>query len=360
MCDLPRLEPTRRVVAAVARGRLTMVGDALLERGLIPDPVLRAAIRVNCARRLRAENRRGGTLDDFVRATRTQPIAVVPEKANEQHYEVPAALFRLCLGRRLKYSACHWGAGVSTLDAAEEAMLELTCARTGIEDGMDVLDLGCGWGSLSFWLRERYPSTQVLAVSNSVSQREHIQTEAARRGVGDLEVVTADMNTFDCDRRFDRVVSVEMFEHMRNYEALLARVASWLRPGGRLFVHVFSHRRHAYAFDRSWMARTFFSGGTMPSHDLLPRFQRDLGLVESWALDGTHYQRTAEAWLARLDVNAEAARAVLADVVGPGDARLWLARWRVFFLACAELFGYRHGSEWGISHYLFEPQRART
>ncbi len=337
-----------------------MVGDALLERNLLPDPVLRAAIRVNCARRLRAERRRGATLDELVRASRSQPIALVPEKANEQHYEVPADFFRLCLGRRLKYSACHWNEETATLDAAEEAMLELTCERAGIEDGMDVLDLGCGWGSLSFWLRERYPSSRVLAVSNSASQRAHIESEAARRGVGGLEVVTADVNAFDTDRRFDRIVSVEMFEHMRNYEVLLARVASWLRSDGRLFVHVFSHRRYAYAFERSWMARTFFSGGIMPSHDLLPCFERDLRLVESWALDGTHYQRTAEAWLERLDANADVARSVLAGVVGTDDSRLWLARWRVFFLACAELFGYRQGSEWGVSHYLLEPRALST
>jgi cyclopropane-fatty-acyl-phospholipid synthase len=330
------------------------MADALLERGLVPDPLLRAAIRLNCARRLRHERRHGVALDAFARASRSLPIALVPERANEQHYEVPAAFFRLCLGPRLKYSACLWPEGTTTLDTAEEAMLALTCERAGIEDGMDVLDLGCGWGSLTFWLRERYPGTRVVAMSNSASQKMFLESEVARRGVEGIEVVTADVNTFDTDRRFDRVVSIEMLEHVRNHEALLARIASWLRPDGRLFAHVFSHRHHAYAFERSWMARTFFSGGTMPAHDLLPRYQRDLRLVEDWVLDGTHYRRTAEAWLDRLDANADAASSVLADVVGDDDAALWLARWRVFFLACAELFGYHQGREWGVSHYVFE------
>lgn len=333
-----------------------MLADAVVARGLLPDPLLRAAIRVNCGRRLRRERRSGDTAEAFVERSRRAPIALVPGKANEQHYELPPGFFRLCLGPRLKYSSCYWPAGVSTLAAAEEAMLELTCARAGVEDGMDVLDLGCGWGSLSFWLRERYPASRVLAVSNSALQRSFVEAEARRRGVDGLEVVTADMNVFDTKRRFDRVVSVEMLEHMRNYEALLARVSSWLRPDGRLFAHVFAHVRHPYAFEDSWLGRTFFTGGTMPSQDLLPRYDRDLVPLESWVLDGTHYRRTAAAWLARLDENAAAARAVIAEVYGSGEAAAWLRRWRVFFLACAELFGYAQGSEWVVSHHLFAPR----
>ena len=329
------------------------IADAVVARGLLPDPLLRAAIRVNCRRRLRRERRRADTVAAFVERSRSAPIALVPEKANEQHYELPPAFFRLCLGPRLKYSACYWPDGVETLAAAEEAMLEMTCARADIEDGMDVLDLGCGWGSLAFWLRERFPASRVLAVSNSALQRAFVEEEARRRGVDGLEVVTADVNVFAPEHRFDRIVSVEMLEHVRNHEALLARVASWLRPEGRFFVHVFAHSRHAYAFEGSWLARTFFTGGTMPSHDLLPRYGRDLEPLESWRLDGTHYQRTAEAWLERLDANADAARAALADAYGRAEADAWLARWRVFFLACAELFGYAKGQEWIVSHHLF-------
>jgi cyclopropane-fatty-acyl-phospholipid synthase len=330
--------------------------DAVLERGLLPDRVLRAGIRHQCARRLALERRRGESTATFAARLREMPVAVVPELANAQHYEVPPELFELCLGPRRKYSCCYWPDGVTTLTAAEEAMLALTCERAGIEDGMEILDLGCGWGSLTFWLLERYPGARVTAVSNSGSQRATIEREARTRGLAAPEVVTADMNTFAPDRTYDRVVSVEMFEHMRNYEELLRRVAGWLRPDGRLFVHVFAHDRFAYTFDGSWMARTFFSGGTMPSHDLFREFDRDLEVLESWRLDGMHYERTAEAWLANLDRHAGAARAVLAGLAGDTalGGRL-LQTWRVFFMACAELFGYRGGREWIVSHHLFGP-----
>lgn len=321
----------------------------------VPDRLVRSAIRVNCARRL-ARERVGGTArrHAFERRLRHAPIAERVEKPNEQHYEVPVDFFRLVLGPRLKYSCCLWPLGAETIAQAEDAMLELTCARAEVEDGMDVLDLGCGWGSLTFWLAERFPSARILAVSNSRLQRDWIRTQATARGLSSVDVRVADANLFDTDRRFDRVLSVEMLEHMRNYPALLGRIASWLGPGGKLFAHVFSHRRYAYAYDAGWMARNFFTAGTMPSHDLLPSLASELELEASWAVSGRHYARTAEAWLDRLDASRDEVEAVLAARYGRGAARR-VQMWRVFFMACAELWGYRDGSEWGVSHYRFTP-----
>jgi cyclopropane-fatty-acyl-phospholipid synthase len=316
--------------------------DRLIESGRVPEPILRAGIRAACATRLRKE-RRLDRKEAFIESLRAEPVAREVEKANEQHYEVAPAFFELALGPRLKYSSCFWPAGVETLAQAEEAMLELTCARAGVEDGMTILDLGCGWGSLTLWLAERYPNAQILAVSNSAPQRAFIESHGARN----VEVLTADANTLDLrPRRFDRVMSVEMLEHMRNYETLLGRIASWLEPGGRFFCHVFTHAELAYPYDDGWMSRRFFSAGTMPSDDLLPRFDRDLSLERQWRLGGEHYARTAEAWLDRMTEN----RPEIVDVLG---SRAAYNEWRVFFLACAELWGYRGGREWLVSHYLF-------
>ena len=323
-----------------------MAADALVDRliasGRVPDPLLRAGIHAACATRLRRERRRGPAAKEaFVELLRSSPIAEQVEKPNEQHYEVPPDFFRLVLGPRLKYSSCLWPDGVETLAEAEEAMLALTCERAGVEDGMTLLDLGCGWGSLTGWLSERYPHARILAVSNSRPQREHI--ESLR--LPNVRVLTADVNRLELDERFDRILSVEMLEHMRNYEALLARIASWLEPDGRFFCHVFSHRRLAYAYEDGWMTRHFFTAGTMPSDDLLPRFDRDLVLEKHWRVSGSHYACTAEAWLDRLDEN----RAEVERIVGRAGA----AEWRVFFLACAALWGYRGGREWLVSHYRF-------
>jgi cyclopropane-fatty-acyl-phospholipid synthase len=318
------------------------VVDRVVASGVVPEPLLRAGIRASCATRLRRE-RRLGRKESFIASLAWDSIARDVDKANEQHYEVEPEFFRLVLGPRLKYSSCWWPDGVSTLAAAEEAMLELSCRRATVEDGMTILDLGCGWGSLTLWLAEQYPRSEIVAVSNSRVQRHYIESF----GMRNVHVITADANTLDLKpARFDRIMSIEMLEHMRNYEALLARIASWLEPGGAFFCHVFTHRELAYPYESGWMSRRFFTGGTMPSDDLLPRLARDLRLERRWRVGGEHYALTAEAWLDRMSEN----RARILSVLG---SRRAYNEWRLFFLACAELWGYRGGREWQVSHYLF-------
>lgn len=334
-----------------------------IEQDLIPDVVIRAGIRRLLRQRLEelapGDAATSGELTEcFIEGMNSGPIAHVPEKANEQHYEVPAEFFALALGQRRKYSSCYWPQDMETLDQAEIAALQQTVEHAGLADNQRVLELGCGWGSLTLWMAEHYPASHITAVSNSASQRRWIEAEAARRSLTNVRVITADMNDFDTSDTFDRIVSVEMFEHMRNWRGLFARVHRWLVPGGSFFMHVFCHRSVPYAFEDSgpgdWMSRHFFTGGMMPSDELPARFQDDLRLRRRWRWDGRHYEKTANAWLANLDRHRDEVMPILERTYGSEQAGVWFTRWRIFFMACAELFGYDHGQQWWVSHYLFE------
>ncbi|MFT7617602.1 MAG: cyclopropane-fatty-acyl-phospholipid synthase [Planctomycetota bacterium] len=344
-----------------------MIGQALLssainqmERGRIPDSLIRWGIRRLCKTRLKEETAHSlsGEMEGFIRGLPSSPIAVETDSANEQHYELPAEFFQLVLGENRKYSGCYFPAGTNDLDTAEKLALEETCARAQIKDGMKILELGCGWGSLTLWMARHFPNCQITAVSNSQSQREFIEALAASENLTNVTIVTADMNEFSTDKNFDRVVSVEMFEHMRNYRVLLERISDWLSPHGLLFVHIFCHREFSYPFETEgnddWMGKYFFTGGIMPGENLLDEFQEHMSSAKKWVWNGEHYEKTSNAWLENMDSKKPAVMKVLRATYGDKEAALWFQRWRVFFMACAELFGFDGGKEWYVSHTLYE------
>jgi cyclopropane-fatty-acyl-phospholipid synthase len=325
------------------------------ERVPLPDVIIRAAIRRLCSRSA-VKLADGSAARDaaFAHEMAARAIAEHTDAANIQHYEVPAPFFAQVLGPTRKYSSCFYKAGSSTLREAEEEALRQTVEHAALADGQSILELGCGWGSLSLFMARQFPQSRIVAVSNSNSQREYILAEAAARGLTNLRVITSDMNGFDPGRKFDRIISVEMFEHMMNWRELLSRVHAWLQPDGRFFMHIFTHRAGSYLFDRAdredWIAQHFFTGGVMPSHHLIRQYADLFKVEKEWRWSGTHYQRTALDWLSNFDAHAGEVEAVLRTVYGP-DTNLWMRRWRWFFLATAGLFGYADGSEWGVSHY---------
>lgn len=346
----------------------SMLAFDLTEQGLVPDIVIRRGIRHLVKQRLSEIHSNDCEMTAqlkraFIADMQNSPIALVPEKANEQHYEVPAAFYDLVLGPQQKYSCAYWSKGCEDLATAEAAALELTCKHAMLEDKQDILELGCGWGSLTLWMAEHYPGSHITAVSNSHSQRAHILKKLEERGLSNVEIITCDMNELDLgDGQYDRVVSVEMFEHMRNWPALYRRVANWLKPDGLLFKHIFVHRDVPYPFvdndPSDWMSRYFFTGGMMPSDDLPLTFQDELRFVNQWRWDGTHYEKTANAWLANMDNHRREIMSLFANVYGHEYAQTWWVRWRLFFMACAELFGHGHGQQWWVGHYLFEKRAA--
>jgi len=332
----------------------------LLEKDLLPDRIIRFGIRRLLRQRLHEINHPSPCqqVAAFAATLRELPIAINTTESKEQHYEVPTAFYQHCLGPRLKYSSCYYARGDETLAQAEEAMLALTCERARLSDGLDILELGCGWGSLTLWMAEHYPRARITGVSHSRTQREHIMAEAQRRGLANVLILTCDMNDFDPGiAAYDRVVSVEMFEHMKNWPKLMAAIARGLRGEGLFFAHVFTHARFAYHFEvrdeTDWMSRYFFTGGMMPAHDLFPAFQDDLQLVRDWKVNGQHYAQTAEHWLQNMDANRATIMPLFAQTYGADQAVKWWSYWRIFYLACAELWWFRDGEEWHVSHYLF-------
>jgi cyclopropane-fatty-acyl-phospholipid synthase len=336
--------------------------DKLVEQNKVPDVLIRQGIRKLLKQRLDDENKgdvelQQAHLMSVIAQLKASPIAINTAAANEQHYEVPTKFYQYCLGKYLKYSCGYWKTGVTDIDTSEKDMLELTCTRADLQNGQQVLELGCGWGSLSLFMSARYPQSTFKVVSNSRTQKEYIDDQAKQRGITNLTVITADMNTFTIEDKFDRVVSVEMFEHMRNYQLLMAKVASFLNPDGKLFIHIFTHKEYAYLFEvkdeSDWMSKYFFTGGIMPSDDLMFYFNDDLVVQNHWHVNGTHYAKTSEAWLTNMDNHKAEIMPLFEDTYGKENAVKWWVYWRLFYMACAELWNYNKGNEWIVSHYLF-------
>ncbi|KAL6839388.1 hypothetical protein ACP4OV_030658 [Aristida adscensionis] len=347
-----------RAYEAAARSAL-----AALERNLLPDAATRRLTRLLLAQRLRQGYLPSAPLQLqhlllFARSLEEMPIAVETDKAKTQHYELPTTFFKLVLGRNLKYSSCYFPDDSCTLEDAEIAMMELYCERAKVQDGQSILDVGCGWGSLSLHIAKKYRNCSITGICNSITQKAFIEEQCRENELSNVEIIVADISKFEMERSFDRIISIEMFEHMKNYKALLKKISSWMKEDSLLFVHYFCHKTFAYHFedknDDDWITRYFFTGGTMPSANLLLYFQEDVSVVNHWLVSGTHYARTSEEWLIRMDKNIASIRPIFEETYGKESTTKWIAYWRTFFISVAELFGYNNGDEWMIAHYLFQ------
>lgn len=335
---------------------------SLLEKDLIPDFLIRKGIRNLLKQRIKDETNADLEVQqqhfmNLLRTFRSSAIAVETKAANEQHYEVPTEFYLNVLGKNLKYSSGYWKNGNTDFDQSEDDMLELTCQRAELKDGMHILELGCGWGSLTLFMAEKFPNSRILGVSNSSTQRTHIEEMAKRRGLNNVSIITADINAFTTERHFDRIVSVEMFEHMRNHAQLFEKISGFLKENGKMFIHIFTHKELTYLFEvkdeTDWMSRYFFTGGMMPSDHYLLYFQEHFTIENHWRVNGMHYSKTSEAWLSKMDQHKNVIMPLFEKTYGRDQAVKWWVYWRIFFMSCAELWGYDHGNEWFVSHYLF-------
>tara|TARA_B100001540_G_scaffold117028_1_gene104934 strand:- start:5717 stop:6757 length:1041 start_codon:yes stop_codon:yes gene_type:complete len=335
------------------------------ELGILPDYLVRKGVRIFLNQRLKeiciSDPEQAAYIQkSFVKMMQSSEIAPLPAIANQQHYEVPTTFFKEVLGNNLKYSSCYWNEEVNNLDEAESLALSITCQHADLQNGMEVLELGCGWGSLTLWIASHYPNSKILGISNSASQRDYIISQAKKRNLNNIEIETVDMNKFETNKKYDRIVSVEMFEHMRNYQLLYKKIHSWLNQEGKFFKHIFCHRLTPYEFiiddDSDWMSQYFFTAGIMPSDNLPYYFQEKLKLDNHWRWSGTHYQKTSNEWLYNMDSKKEIILPIIKDTYGEQNIRIWWNRWRIFFMACAELFGFDNGNQWWVSHYLFSKQ----
>lgn len=339
------------------------LATASLERNLLPDPVIRRLTRLLLASRLRSGYKSSSDLQlsdllRFIHSLKEMPIAIQTDKPKVQHYELPTSFFKLVLGSNMKYSCCYFPAASKSLEEAEAAMLELYCERAQIKDGHTILDVGCGWGSLSVHIANKYKNCKVTGICNSTTQKAYIEERCRELQLENVEIIVADISTFEMDASFDRIFSIEMFEHMKNYQALLKKISLWMKEDSLLFVHHFCHKTFSYHYEDTseddWITRYFFTGGTMPAANLLLYFQDDVSVVNHWLVNGMHYAKTSEEWLKRMDKNHCSITPIMEETYGKASATKWTAYWRTFFIAVAELFAYNNGEEWMVAHFLFK------